>query len=96
MADYVKKMDHGARGPRWEGASWSCSAADGPMPQDPRVSRPAQVGVPALVGVHEQGRHGVDITELLEAVELESPGELPVLLSVPRDKITILKGSGQT
>ena len=56
-ADYIKNMITGAA--QMDGAILVVSAADGPMPQTrEHVLLARQVGVPALGGVHEQGRHG--------------------------------------
>ena len=56
-ADYVKNMITGAA--QMDGAILVVSAADGPMPQTrEHILLARQVGVPALVVLHEQGRHG--------------------------------------
>ena len=56
-ADYVKNMITGAA--QMDGAILVVSAADGPMPQTrEHILLARQVGVPALVVYHEQGRHG--------------------------------------
>ena len=56
-ADYVKNMITGAA--QMDGAILVVSAADGPMPQTrEHILLARQVGVPALVVFHEQGRHG--------------------------------------
>ena len=56
-ADYVKNMITGAA--QMDGAILVVSAADGPMPQTrEHILLARQVGVPALVVVHEQGRPG--------------------------------------
>ena len=56
-ADYVKNMITGAA--QMDGAILVVSAADGPMPQTrEHILLARQVGVPAIVVYHEQGRHG--------------------------------------
>ena len=56
-ADYVKNMITGAA--QMDGAILVVSAADGPMPQTrEHILLARQVGVPALVVLPEQGRHG--------------------------------------
>ena len=56
-ADYIKNMITGAA--QMDGAILVVSAADGPMPQTrEHILLARQVGVPYIVVVPEQGRHG--------------------------------------
>jgi elongation factor Tu len=56
-ADYVKNMITGAA--QMDGAILVCSAADGPMPQTrEHILLARQVGVPYIMVLHEQVRHG--------------------------------------
>ncbi len=56
-ADYIKNMITGAA--QMDGAILVVSAADGPMPQTrEHILLARQVGVPSIVVVPQQGRHG--------------------------------------
>jgi elongation factor Tu len=56
-ADYIKNMITGAA--QMDGAILVVAATDGPMPQTrEHILLARQVGVPRIVGLHEQGRRG--------------------------------------
>ena len=84
-ADYVKNMITGAA--QMDGAiPWYSAAADGPMPQTrEHILATAKMGVPYIMGVPEQVRHG-GRRRTAELVEMEVR-ELLVKYDFPGDEI---------
>ena len=91
-ADYVKNMITGAA--QMDGAILVVSASDGPMPQTrEHILLARQVGVPAIVRLHEQGAIMVDDPELSGPGRARGPRPSLSSYEFPGDDIPIVRGS---